>query len=223
MAKAKKYTQEALEKQLEKELNAVPEIKTSEAAPEIKVPEEEEKDTKNLSDIDLSEFTGIGGAPLTKYTTDMLDNLQKIEGTISTDDLNNLIRYNVKGGERPGFADTILTQSSYKLEETLKIVSLLQSLVIPELLDRQMTLRKTLLSDETLKNMSYDDMTTLEANISKEIKDIIEMSLKVYTQLNRENKVPTAYERAMNLFMGLSVSDRERIMDLIEDMSEESQ
>lgn len=210
MAKNKKYTQEALGEQLKAELENVPEI------------EEAPKEKGSLSDIDLSEFGAIQDTAVTKYTTELLDNLQKVEGTISSDDLNSLIRYNVRGGERPEFADTVLTQSSYKLEETLKIIAQLQMLIIPELLDRQMTLRKTLLDPETLKKMSYEDMSNLETNIGKEIKDILDMSLKIHTQLNRENHMPTAQEKAMNAFMGLSNSDREKIMALIEDLSDES-
>lgn len=205
--KGKVHTQEDLSKQLKEQLEAVPEIK-------------EEKAESTLSDLDLSEFSIEDGTQSTKYTTELLDNLEKIDGTISSEQLNNLISYSLKGGTRPDFADAILTQSSAKMEEILKVVAQLQMLCIPELLDRQMTIRKTILTPEVLKGMTYADMAEMEANIGKEIKDILDISLKIITQLNKENRIPTSAEKLANAIMGLSASGRARIEEVIADYSD---
>lgn len=205
--KGKVHTQKELSEQLKEELKAVPEIKA-------------EKAEEGLSELDLSEFTISDGTNSTKYTTELLDNLEKIDGTISTEQLNDLINYTVKGGIRPDFADALLTQSSAKMEEVLKVVTQLQLLCIPELLDRQMAIRKTILTPDVLKGMSYADMAEMEASIGKEIKDILDITLKIITQLNKENRMPTSAERLANAIMGLSASGRARIEEVIADYTD---
>lgn len=227
MAKNKAPTQEDLEKQLKKDLEKVPEIIIEETEKPKKKKgkkgkaEEEKKDET----LDLSEFSiGIDGisSSIPAYTTDILNKVEEIKGTISAEDLNQLIDYNVKGGERPNFADTMLTQISSKIEETLKIAVSLQLLRLPELFDRQMTLQKSIMSPDIMKNLTYADMAEMEKNISKEINDMLETSLKIITQLNKENRIPTSAERLANLIMGLSPAARQRVQEVVEDFVEDS-
>ena len=226
MAKNKTPTQEELEKQLQDELEKVPEIvipgegkkEKGKKKKDKKEVEEKEEDVT----IDLSEFTIDMGSSIPKYTTELLNKMEEIRGTVSVDELNKLIDYNVKGGDRPDFADVMLTQVTSKIEETLKITILLQLLRLPELFDRQMTLQKSILSPDILQNMTYADMSEMEKNISKEINDMLETSLKIVTQLNKENRIPTSAERLANLIMGLSPTARQRVQEVVEDFIEES-
>lgn len=239
MAKNKTPTQEDLEKQLKKELEKVPEIVVPEETKEkkVKVIKKKTKEKKGKKDedkekkeevkdepmsLDLSEFTIGDTSSITKYTTDIMNKVEEIKGTMSVDELNKLIDYNVNGGERPSFADAILTQSTSKIEETLKISVILQLLRLPELFDRQMTLQKSILSPDILNSLTYADMAEMEKNISKEINDMLETSLKIITQLNKENRVPTSAERLANLIMGLSPAARQRVQEVVEDFIDES-
>ena len=117
MAKNKTPTQEDLEKQLEKELGEVPEINIS---------NEKKEDTNGKEEgepsLDLSEFSIDMGSSIPKYTTELLNKIEEIQGTVSADDLNKLINYNVKGGERPDFADVMLTQVVSKVIKITRII-----------------------------------------------------------------------------------------------------
>ena len=223
MAKNKTPTQEELEKQLQDELEKVPEIVIpGEGKKEKGKKKKDKKEVEEDVTIDLSEFTIDMGSSIPKYTTELLNKMEEIRGTVSVDELNKLIDYNVKGGDRPDFADVMLTQVTSKIEETLKITILLQLLRLPELFDRQMTLQKSILSPDILQNMTYADMSEMEKNISKEINDMLETSLKIVTQLNKENRIPTSAERLANLIMGLSPTARQRVQEVVEDFIEES-
>ena len=85
-----------------------------------------------------------------------------------------------------------------------------------------MTLQKSILSPEILNGMTYADMSEMEKNISREINDMLETSLKIVTQLNKENRIPTSAERLANLIMGLSPTARQRVQEVVEDFIEES-
>ena len=214
MAKDKETSQKTLEKQLKEAIEAIP---------EIELPAGNKEKEENTDNLDLSEFSKLADGPvLPAYTTDIINKIQEIDGTITADQLNELIQYGIKGGVRPEFADSMLTQIVPKIEEALKITALLQLLQVPELLDRKLTLQKAILTPEIIKNLTYADMTEMAANLNKEIKDIQDSCLKIVTQLSRENHIQTAAERMANMIMGLSESSRKRLEELLQDLSDES-
>lgn len=205
MAKAKEkvHTQEELEAELKAALEEVPSVEAIQADAEV----------------DMSEFSAPIST-LTPYTTDLLNKLQEIESSLTSSQFKSLIDYDIKGGVRPDFADTMLTQAIPKIEETVKIVTLLQLLQLPGLFDRQKTLQENILKPEILQSMTYSDMSEMSVNIQKQINDILQVSLKVLTQITNENRIPTKVEKLANALMGASESTRNRIEEILEDESE---
>lgn len=204
MAEDKINSQEELEKQLKDALGKVP----------------DKIDSDNLSDIDWSEFTGVGNINNLQYTTEVLEKKEEIKSTINVDEYKDLIEYVLGTKQRPGFADTMLTQLPEKYEELVKIVVALNLLQLPKLYDYLHVLQENLLNTDNIKNMTYADMSTEATNLVKQINETLNMSLKVATQLSAENRVPTKVEKLANALMTASESTRNRIEEILEDAQE---
>ena len=203
MAKDKINTQEELEAQLKEALSKTPD--TIDAG---------------IADLDLSEFAGIGNPTMQPYTTEVLNKAEEIKSTLSVEQYKSLIDYVLGLSQRPGFADTMLTQLSDKYEELLKIVVGFNLLQLPKLYDYLNVLQMNLLNPDNIKNMTYADMSTEATNLVKQINETLSMSLKVATQLSAENKIPTKVEKIANALMGASESTRKRIEEILEDAEE---
>jgi hypothetical protein len=200
---AETKTQEQLNEQLKEALKNTPD----------KIEEE------NLADIDLSEFTGIGGSNV-QYTTEVLEKREEIKSTIDIEQYKGLIDYVMGLQQRPDFADKMLTQLPSKYEELLKIIVAFNLLQLPKLYDYQNILQKHLLDPEIVKNMTYADMSTEATNIGKQIDNTLNLALKVATQLSGENRMPTKVEKLANALMTASESTRNRIEEILEDAQE---
>lgn len=204
MAENKVNSQEELEAQLKEALGGAPD----------KIEDE------NLADIDLSEFSTIGNTNNTQYTTDVLEKKEEIKSTIGVEQYKSLIDYVLGLSQRPDFAETMLTQLPSKYEELVKIVVALNLLQLPKLYDYLNVLQMHILDPETVKNMTYADMSTEATNLVKQINETLSMSLKVATQLSNENRVPTKVEKIANALMTASESTRKRIEEILEDAEE---
>lgn len=203
---AKDYTQEALGEQLKEEIKQIQELGETNGIPMSEL------------GLDMSEF--INDNTVTPYTTEVLEKIQELEPTLTSEQIQDLVKY-VKGGARPEFVDVILTQTNSKLSEMLKIMTVLQLLQLPALYDYLSVLQKNLLKPESIKNMSYADISAEAVNIQKEINDILQMGLKVTAQIQSENQIPTKVEKLANALMGCSDSTRKRIEEIIADDIEE--
>lgn len=148
------------------------------------------------------------------YTTEVIASIKQLEPSLTIEQIRDLIDY-VKGGSRPDFLDKLLTQTGDKLGEVVKLMTILQLLRIPALVDYQSTLRKNLLSPEALGNMTYEEMSKISANVQKEISDTLTFSLRTAQQLNTMNATPTKVEKLANALMGVSDATRERIEEII--------
>ena len=174
---------------------------------------------EGLADLDLSEFTdmSIGG---TQYTTEVLEKREEIKSSIGVEQYKGLIDYVLGLSQRPDFADKMLTQLPSKYEELVKIVVALNLLQLPKLYDYLSVLQQHIIDPETVKNMTYADMSTEATNLVKQINDMLSMSLKVATQLSNENRIPTKVEKIANALMTASESTRNRIEEILEDAQE---
>lgn len=148
------------------------------------------------------------------YTTEVIASIQQLEPSLTVEQIKELIIY-VKGGQRPDFLDNLLTQTGDKLNEMVKLMTILQLLRIPALVDYQSTLRQNLLSPDALKDMTYEEMSKISANIQKEISDTLSFSLRTAQQLNQVNQTPTKVEKLANALMGVTDATRERIEEII--------
>ena len=204
MAETKINTQEELTEQLKEALSKMPD-KIEE------VP---------LSDIDLSEFAGINNMNGPQYTTEVLEKKEEIKSTIDLEQYKGLVDYVLGIKQRPDFADTMLTQLPEKYEELVKIAVAFNLLQLPKLYDYLNVLQMHILNPETVKNMTYADMSTEATNLVKQINDTLSMALKVATQLSSENRMPTKVEKIANALMTASESTRKRIEEILEDAQE---
>lgn len=206
------YTGEVLEKQ-------EPELTTEEIKEEMNKLEEIFKDDKtplqdlnSLSILDDELFSNEKKPQ--PYTTDLIENIQKIEPSLTVEQIGSLVDY-AKGGVRPEFMDTMLTQTNDKLTESIKLMTILQLLRLPGLYDYLNALQKNMLDKDSIAKMTYDDISKVSANIQKEINDILNFSLGVATKLSNTNTVPTKVEKLANALMGVSDSTRQRIEEII--------
>lgn len=204
MAETKINTQEELTEQLKEALSKMPD--KIEEAP--------------LSDIDLSEFAGINNMNGPQYTTEVLEKKEEIKSTIDLEQYKGLVDYVLGIKQRPDFADTMLTQLPEKYEELVKIAVAFNLLQLPKLYDYLNVLQMHILNPETVKNMTYADMSTEATNLVKQINDTLSMALKVATQLSSENRMPTKVEKIANALMTASESTRKRIEEILEDAQE---
>lgn len=204
MAKDKINSSEELSKQLKDALESAP---------------DKIDDNISLADLDLSEFTGIGGNGI-QYTTEVLEKKEELKSTIDIEQYKGLIDYVMGLQQRPDFADKMLTQLPNKYEELVKIAVAFNLLQLPKLFDYQNILQQHILDPESVKNMTYADMSTEATNISKQIDSILTMALKVATQLSNENRIPTKVEKIANALMTASESTRNRIEEILEDAQE---
>lgn len=148
------------------------------------------------------------------YTTELLSNIEKIEPSISEDQLKELIDY-VKGSSRPDFMDTMMTQTNEKLVDVIRVMVILQLLRIPALVDFQSTIRKNLTSPDALASLSYEELSRISANTQKEMSDILTFALRTATNLSSQNQTPTKVEKLANALMGVSEATRDRIEEII--------
>ena len=148
------------------------------------------------------------------YTTELLANIEKIEPSISEDQLKELIDY-VKGSSRPDFMDTMMTQTNEKLVDVIRVMVILQLLRIPALVDFQNTIRKNLTSPDALSSLSYEELSRISANTQKEMSDILTFALRTATNLSSQNQTPTKVEKLANALMGVSEATRDRIEEII--------
>ena len=199
------HTQDELTKQLKEALGNIPEL-------------DSEKSDESLAEMNLDEL--VTPKNTTAYTTNLLNELHEIESSITGEQFKSLVDYDLKGGVRPDFADTMLTQIIPKMEDTLKIVALLQLLQLPGLFDRQKTLQENILKPDILQNMTYTDMVDMSNSLQKQINDILQTSLKIISQLSAENRISTRAERVANAFMGLSESCKAKLEEVILEYSD---
>lgn len=181
--------------------------------------EKGEKKETSIADIELPDniFESINMDELrepTAYTTELLENIQKIEGTLTPEQFESLVNY-VKGSERPEFVETILTQTNDKLTEMLKVMVVLELLRLPALYDYLNALHKNMLDTSAIKNMTYEDISKEAVNIQKEISEILNLSIKVVTNVSSMNQVPTKVEKLANALLGVSEQTRQRIEEII--------
>lgn len=148
------------------------------------------------------------------YTTELLESIKELKGTLTSDQFNSLVQY-VQGGQRPDFMDVMLTQTNDKLSEMLKVMVMLELLRLPALYDYLNSLHSTMLDVSAIKDMSYEDMSKEAANIQKEISEILSLSLKVTSTLSNVNQMPTKVERLANALLAVSDSTRQRIEEII--------
>ena len=161
---------------------------------------------------DLNDSLSLNENPV--YSTDLLNSLKELKGTLTTEQFNSLVDY-VQGGVRPDFMDVMLTQTNDKLSEMLKIMVMLELLRLPALYDYLNSLHSTMLDVNAIKDMSYEDMSKEAVNIQKEISEILNLSLKVTNTLSNVNQVPTKVERLANALLAVSDSTRQRIEEII--------
>lgn len=161
---------------------------------------------------DLNDSLSLNENPV--YSTDLLNSLKELKGTLTTEQFNSLVDY-VQGGARPDFMDVMLTQTNDKLSEMLKIMVMLELLRLPALYDYLNSLHSTMLDVNAIKDMSYEDMSKEAVNIQKEISEILNLSLKVTNTLSNVNQVPTKVERLANALLAVSDSTRQRIEEII--------
>lgn len=177
-----------------------------------KAPQNDLSSLANMPLLDDELFTN--DKQPTPYTTDLINDIQKIEPTLTPEQIKQLIAY-VRGSDRPAFMDTMLTQTNDKLIESLKIMSILQLLRLPALYDYLNALQKNMLDAEAIGKMSFDDISKTSVNIQKEIADILSLGLKVASTLPSANTVPTKVEKLANALMGVSDATRQRIEEII--------
>lgn len=173
------------------------------------------EDSNSLGDlgtIDLS--SDLNEKKPTPYTTDLLNEFEKLDGSLTSEQFESLVKY-VKGGERPDFMETILTQTNDKLTEMLKVMVVLELLRLPALYDYLNALHKNLLDPKSIETMSYEDISAEAVNIQKEISDILNLSLKVTTTLSSVNQIPTKVEKLASALLSVSEQTRQRIEEII--------
>lgn len=168
----------------------------------------------NLSDLSLIDDSGLSNT-MQPVTTELLEDIKRIAPTLTTEQVQQLVDY-IKGGERPDFVDLMLTQTNGKLTELLKVMSILQLVQLPKLYDYQRAIQENLLNPEMLKNMTANDLSTEAVNIQKQISDILSTSLKINTQTNPDNAMPTKVEKIANQLMGCSEATRQRVIEILE-------
>lgn len=197
---------------------------------EIEIPkvgeqeDEEVKDANVVSDdlsIDIAmldkffDEQGIQEEKPKAYSTELLENIEKIDGVLTPKEIEDMQRY-VKGDGRPGFMEKMLTQTNEKLTEMIKIMAILYLDKVPALLDYQKTLQQNLIDPSKIPNMSYDDISRVSANIQREISDLLRFSLDVTKSLSNTNAIPTKIEKLANALMNVPESTRQRIEEIIE-------
>lgn len=194
--------------------------------PTVEEPKEEEVKEANIVSDDLSidiemldKFFDEQGIPEEErpkaYTTELLENIEKIEGVLTPQEIEDMQKY-VKGDGRPEFMEKMLTQTNEKLTEMIKIMAILYLDKIPTLLDYQRTLQENLIDPSKIPNMSYDDISRVSANIQREISDLLRFSLDVTKSLSNTNAIPTKVEKLANALMNVPESTRQRIEEIIE-------
>lgn len=176
--------------------------------------QDEFENSLSLSDMTLLE--GLSESDKVQpVSTELLDDIKRIAPTLTADQVQQLVDY-IKGGERPDFVDLMLTQTNGKLNELLKVMSILQLVQLPKLYDYQRALQENLLNPETLKDMTVNELSTEAVNIQKQISDILSTALKINTQTNPDNAIPTKVEKIANQLMGCSEATRNRVIEILE-------
>ena len=179
-------------------------------------PDEKKTPIEDLGDLSLlnDDLFSNDKKPV-PYTTDLIENIQKLEPTLTVEQIQELVSY-IKGSTtRPSFLDTMLTQTNDKLTESLKLMVVLQLLRLPSLYDYLNALQKNMLDKDSIAKMSFEDIAKTSVNIQKEISDILSLGLNVATKLSNINTVPTKVEKLANALMGVSDSTRQRIEEII--------
>lgn len=171
--------------------------------------------TLNLADLNILADDSLTEPKAQAYSTDLLDNIQKIDPTLTVEQITDLINY-LKGATRPDFMENVLTQTNEKLTESLKLMTILQMMRLPALFDYLNALQKNILNPDTIASMTFEDISKVSVNIQKEISDILQLGLKVTTQLSATNSVPTKVEKLANALMGVSDATRQRIQEIID-------
>lgn len=198
---------------------------------EIEIPKVEEQEDKEVKDANvvsddlsidiamLDKFFDEQGTPEEEkpkaYATELLENIEKIDGVLTSKEIEDMQRY-VKGDGRPEFMEKMLTQTNEKLTEMIKIMAILYLDKVPALLDYQKTLQQNLIDPSKIPNMSYDDISRVSANIQREISDLLRFSLDVTKSLSNTNAIPTKIEKLANALMNVPESTRQRIEEIIE-------
>ena len=176
--------------------------------------QDEFENSLSLSDMTLLE--GLNESDKVQpVSTELLDDIKRIAPTLTADQVQQLVDY-IKGGERPDFVDLMLTQTNGKLNELLKVMSILQLVQLPKLYDYQRALQENLLNPETLKDMTVNELSTEAVNIQKQISEILSTALKINTQTNPDNAIPTKVEKIANQLMGCSEATRNRVIEILE-------
>lgn len=152
--------------------------------------------------------------PTEVKSTEVLNNKEEIESYLSIDEINEMFEY-LKGSSRPEFMDKMVTQTGTKLVELIKVMTILYLNRIPLLLEYQKSIQENLLNTESIKNMSFEEMSKVSSNIQKEINDLLSFALNVSTKLGDQNVVPTKVEKIASLLLSVPDSLRNKIEEMI--------
>lgn len=152
--------------------------------------------------------------PTEVKSTEVLNNKEEIESYLSIDEINEMFEY-LKGSSRPEFMDKMVTQTGTKLVELIKVMTILYLNRIPLLLEYQKSIQENLLNSESIKNMSFEEMSKVSSNIQKEINDLLSFALNVSTKLGDQNVVPTKVEKIASLLLSVPDSLRNKIEEMI--------
>lgn len=174
----------------------------------------EKNSSLDFSSISLFEEEDENKVKPEPYTTELINHIQQINPSLTVDQINELVNY-IKGGQRPEFMDNMLTQTNEKLVELTKLLGISQLIRIPTLIDYYNTLNKNLINPERIKDMSFDEISTIATNVQKDIRDTLSFAFNLATKLPQTNTNPTKVEKLAAALMGVSEATRERIEEII--------
>jgi hypothetical protein len=135
---------------------------------------------------------------------------------LKAEDLKALYSYVSGKGDKPQFLDRYLADNENKLKDFQHIMTLIRLSSIPQLAALEASIQQRLYSKDNISVMDAKDLSAASANLSKEISDILNTSIKAIEQMNAMGRVDSKYRALIDKLLVVPDDVLNQIEHLIE-------
>lgn len=150
-----------------------------------------------------------------KRSDEILSQKDKINIGLTSTDIQNMFNYVCGEAEKPLFVDKFTSDTNDRMKDMLLVMNQLQMAELPILIAYKDKITERLLNIDNLDTMDYKTLSSISANITKEIQTILDTTTKAIQTINQFCPLNSEYRRVLDSLMLVSDEKFETIQRII--------